>query len=149
MPFASCFSSRVLCVVFSGLRASITSLRAQHPSPLHQFANRTTYNSNHKIIQTISIICLNVCSSSVKSSFFMFLDQRWRGEIFFTTIFFTLHFPVETFDQCNPFAISSGWFFPTLETFSVLLCGMKVTHETSMTNWMQVDSAPCFPFTSL
>lgn len=79
VPFASCSSSCVLCVV---LGASITPLRAQHCSPLHQFAAplaiRTTYHSNHQIIWTISITCQNVCSLSVKSSFFMFLTKDNR-----------------------------------------------------------------------
>lgn len=135
VPFESCSSSWVLCVVFSHLRASITSLRPQSPSPLHQFAaplaKKPACNSNHKTIWIISINCLNVWSLSVKFLFFMFLYQRWWGEMFFTTMFFTLHFPVETFYQYNPFTISSWWFLPTdgcLETFSVVLFEMKVTH---------------------
>lgn len=107
MPFASCSSSPVLCVVFSDLSASITSLRAQHRSPLHQFAaplaNRATYNSNHKKNQTISINCLNVCSLSVKSSFFsMFLDERWWEDMSFAMMFFYLAFPCRDFLPIQP-----------------------------------------------
>lgn len=50
--------------------------------------------------------------------------------MFFTTTLFTLHFPVETFYQYNPFTISPCWFLSTgrcLET-SVLLFEMEVTH---------------------